>query len=131
MKKVPIQEYTDFRGQLIASEFFLEYGFIAKRIYILKNVPDDAQRGGHAHKKLKQIFFCLQGNFRITVSNGVTSESLILSQDNHGIFLENGLWRDLNEFSNDAICLVVASESYDASDYINNFEEYLEWKLVK
>lgn len=131
VKKVQLHEFTDSRGQLIASEFFSDHGVLAKRIYVLKNVPDFAKRGGHAHKELKQIFFCLQGSFRITVSNGVSKESFILSQDNPGILLESGLWRELYDFSNDTICLVVASEPYDPNDYINNFEDYLSWKTDK
>jgi len=130
-KKVELKEIVDSRGQLLVSEFFSEHGLAVKRIYILKKVPDYAQRGGHAHKKLKQIFLCLQGSFQITVSDGVKSETFNMSQHDPGIFLESGVWRDLNNFSKDAICLVLASESYDESDYIKNFEEYLSWREQK
>ncbi len=130
-KKVELKEFIDPRGQLLSSEFFSEHGLAVKRIYILKKVPDYAQRGGHAHKELKQIFFCLQGSFQISVSDGVKNETFNMSQDNPGIFLESGLWRDLSNFSKDAICLVLASESYDESDYIKNFEEYQSWKEQK
>ena len=128
IQKVQFREFSDSRGQLLATEFFLEHGFIAKRVYLLKNIPNIAQRGGHAHKNLKQIFFCLQGSFQISVTDGVTKEFFMISSDSDGILLESGLWRDLNHFSKDAICLVLASEPYDAADYISNFEDFLSWK---
>ena len=128
IKKIRLREFSDSRGQLLTTEFFLEHALTAKRVYILKNVPNFAQRGGHAHKELRQIFFCLQGSFRITVTDGVTSELFVMSHGDDGILLESGLWRDLNHFSQDAICLVIASEPYDADDYISNFEDFLLWQ---
>ncbi len=129
IETVQLQDFSDSRGQLLVAEFFSELGVVAKRIYILRNVPDLSQRGGHAHKKLKQVFFCLQGSFQMKVSDGVNSETVLMSQDTPGIFLRSGLWRDLNSFSEDAICLVIASEPYDVDDYIGNFNEYLSWRM--
>jgi dTDP-4-dehydrorhamnose 3,5-epimerase-like enzyme len=128
VEKVQLQDFSDSRGQLFVAEFFSEFDLLAKRIYLLRDVPDLAQRGGHAHKQLKQVIFCVQGSFQITVSDGKRSEVILMSQNAPGIFLRSGLWRDLNSFSKDAICLVIASELYDASDYIHNFEDYLSWR---
>lgn len=128
IETVQLQDFSDSRGQLLVTEFYSELGVVAKRIYILSNVPDSAQRGGHAHKELKQIFFCLQGSFQMKVSDGASNETVLMSPDTPGVFLRSGLWRDLNSFSPDAICLVIASEPYDPGDYIGNFDEYLSWR---
>jgi len=129
IETVKLQDFSDSRGQLLVAEFFSELGVVAKRIYILKNVPDLTQRGGHAHKELKQVFFCLQGSFQMKVSDGASSETVLMSRDTPGVFLRSGLWRDLNSFSPDAICLVIASEPYDPDDYIGNFDEYVSWRM--
>ena len=129
IETVELQDFSDSRGQLLVAEFFSELGVVAKRIYILRNVPDLAQRGGHAHKELKQVFFCLQGSFQMKVSDGASNETVLMSRDTPGVFLRSGLWRDLNSFSPDAICLVIASEPYDPEDYIGNFDEYLSWRM--
>jgi hypothetical protein len=128
VEDVHLQKFRDVSGALDVSEFFLEFGFISKRIYILHEIPKFAERGGHAHKQLEQIFFSLQGTFQVKISDGKINEDRFLSADGPGILLRRGLWRELMNFSTDAICLVLASEPYEPLDYVNSYEDYLRWK---
>jgi dTDP-4-dehydrorhamnose 3,5-epimerase-like enzyme len=115
----------------ILSVFDLEnQQFLVKRLYYISNVPYGQSRGLHGHKKLKQIFLALAGEFTLNVTDGEVHDSVILNAHGPGYLLPAGYWRELNNFSNDvgAVCLVLASESYDPSDYIYSFDEYLDWR---
>jgi len=128
LKEIQVTNFLDNRGNLDVAEFQNIGEFKTKRIYYISSVPEDDARGAHAHKNLDQVFFAVAGNFIMTVTDGSITETVELKAHKEGYFLPAGYWRDLNEFTNDAICLVLASEHYDESDYIHSFEEYLEWK---
>jgi hypothetical protein len=128
LQEIQIVNFKDERGILDVAEFQSIGKFETKRIYYISNVPESNQRGSHAHKKLKQVFFALVGNFKLTVTDGLLTETVELKAHESGYFLPAGYWRDLTDFSSDAVCLVLASDYYEKSDYIPSFAEYLEWK---
>lgn len=91
------------------------------------DVPKGGIRGQHGHKKLQQVFICLNGYFDLSVTDGMSLERVTLNR-HEAVYLANGLWRELSNFSADGICLVLASQTYDVQDYIFDFEEFLKWK---
>ena len=108
----------------------LELPFQVKRIYTIENVPGGESRGFHAHKSLKQIFCMIQGQMEIALSTPDFSQTFQLSKVKDSVLhIEPGYWRVLNHFSSDAICLVLASEKYDESDYFRSYEDYSLWFL--
>jgi mannose-6-phosphate isomerase-like protein (cupin superfamily) len=128
LQEIQVTTSADARGILDIAEFQGFGRFETKRVYYISNVPDGNTRGAHAHKQLNQVFFALSGNFDMTVTDGLVTETVELKAHEKGFFLPAGHWRDLKNFTSDAICLVLASEHYDENDYIRSFEEYLEWK---
>jgi mannose-6-phosphate isomerase-like protein (cupin superfamily) len=128
LREIQVKKFLDKRGNLDIAEFEGIRNFGTKRIYYISNVPENDSRGAHAHKKLDQVFFAVSGNFSLTVTDGSITETVELREHESGYFLPAGYWRDLKNFTNNAVCLVLASEHYDESDYIRSFEDYLEWK---
>ena len=131
LNPVGVENFIDDRGALSISNLPHFEKFETKRIYYISNVPAKTLRGAHAHKKLKQIFFAISGKFNLRVTDGVITEEVELSAFSGGYFLSEGYWRELSNFSSDAVCLVLASEHYDENDYIHSYDEYLEWKKIE
>lgn len=128
LRSIDVSNFSDARGELLVSELGLNPMFEVKRIYSISNVGPECVRGQHAHKKLQQIFFALKGSFCLSVSNGTSQETVTVSYSNEGYYLPAGNWRELSAFSNDAVCLVLASSPYSVEDYIFEYTEYLNWK---
>ena len=128
LQEIQVNSLRDTRGNLDIAEFYNVANFETKRIYYISNVPKGNSRGSHAHKELNQIFFALAGSLTMTVTDGLTTETVELTAHNKGYFLPAGYWRDLKNFSTDAVCLVLASEHFNENDYIHSFAEYLEWR---
>lgn len=128
LKEIQVENYLDNRGNLGVAEFQSIGKFETKRIYYISGVPENDARGAHAHKNLDQVFFAVAGNINLTVTDGSITETVDLKAHEKGYYLPAGYWRDLKNFTNDAVCLVLASEHYDENDYIRSYEEYLEWK---
>jgi len=103
--------------------------FDIKRIYYIKNVPNGFSRGRHGHKELQQIIIAISGSFTVKVIEREGSKNFSLTQANEGLFLPKMSWRELFNFSEDAICLVLASEKYDSNDYVHDIDEFS--KLMK
>ncbi|EMQ94865.1 hypothetical protein D778_00225 [Xanthomarina gelatinilytica] len=102
--------------------------FSVKRVYYLYDVPSNAYRGGHAHKNLYQFLIALSGSFDVVLDDGNQKTKITLNKPNKGLLIPNGIWRELENFSSGSVCLVLASEEYDESDYIRNYKEFV---LVK
>ncbi len=128
LKPVHVSHLIDQRGTLDIAELEIEDQFVTKRIYCISGVPKNHSRGAHAHKSLKQIFFAVAGSLELTVTDGATTETVELVAHKEGFFLPAGYWRDLNNFSDDAVCLVLASEHFSEADYIRSYDEYLRWR---
>jgi dTDP-4-dehydrorhamnose 3,5-epimerase-like enzyme len=128
LTKVESETFSDARGVLNAIELPEELNFETKRIYYITEVPVNSIRGTHAHKKLRQIFFALSGSFTLIVTDGQRTDKVRISAHSSGYYLPSGYWRELTEFEPETICLVLASEHFNDSDYIKEKNTYLEWR---
>ena len=99
--------------------------FDVKRVYYLFDVPSGAKRGGHAHKKLKQVILAISGSFDVVLKDGKSKEIVTLNRPDKGLLIENNIWRELENFSSGSVCLVLASEEFSEDDYIRSYKEYL------
>ena len=100
------------------------YPFHIKRVYYLYDVPSNAYRGGHAHKEVKELLIALSGSFEVLLDDGKNKQKVMLNKPNKGLLIPTGVWRELDNFSSGAVCLVLASEEYDESDYIRDYNEF-------
>jgi len=124
--KYVFQPHGDDRGQLIALEEFKDIPFNIKRVYYIYDTAAGVTRGLHAHKSLQQILICIHGSCRIRLDNGYEKKEVPLERPYEGLYVPNDVWREMYDFSPDAVLLVLASEVYDEADYIRNYEEFLE-----
>jgi mannose-6-phosphate isomerase-like protein (cupin superfamily) len=123
--KIPVVE--DVRGNLgIIQSNFLPFEF--KRVYYLFDVPSNAFRGGHAHVNQQEVLIALSGSFEVTVNDGIEKKRYLLNKPNVGLLIPTGIWRELENFSSGAVCLVLASDDFLEEDYIRDFDEFLSTK---
>ncbi|HBK83481.1 MAG TPA: hypothetical protein DDZ41_07770 [Flavobacterium sp.] len=101
--------------------------FVIKRVYYLYDVPSTAKRGGHAHKNLTQILIALSGSFDVVLNDGKTFEKVTLNKPDKGLLINNNTWRELENFSSGAVCLVLASDEFMEDDYIRDFEKFMNY----
>lgn len=114
---------SDIRGDLAIVEN-TDIPFNVRRVYYLYNVPAGSTRGGHAHKNLQQIIIALSGSFRVTVNDGAEESTFCLRDPQQGLYLERLVWRELDEFSQGAVCMVLASDEYLENDYIRDRADF-------
>ena len=117
---------ADTRGNLTVVEGNEHIPFDIKRVYYLYDVPGGAARGGHAHKNLQQIIIALSGSFDVLLDDGVDTKTYTLNRAFQGLYLSNMIWRELDNFTSGAVCMVLASERYDENDYYRDYEEFIE-----
>lgn len=127
-KLIEIDQIGDRRGHISVVENNREVPFEVKRVYYLYDVPSGEERGGHAHKELQQLIVAVSGSFDIVVDDGTKKETFSLNRPNKGLYFPAGLWREINNFSSGAICLVLASHTYDENDYIRGYQDFLSYK---
>ncbi len=102
--------------------------FEIKRVYYLYDVPSDAYRGGHAHKNLNQFMIALSGSFEVKIDDGSNHKKIMLNKPNQGLLIPSGIWREMDNFSAGAVCLVLASEFFDESDYFRDYNSFIDYK---
>ena len=102
--------------------------FEIKRVYYLYDVPSDAFRGGHAHKNLIQFMIALSGSFEVKIDDGSNNKKVMLNKPNQGLLIPSGIWREMDNFSAGSVCLVLASEFFDESDYFRDYNSFLDYK---
>lgn len=117
----------DMRGDLSVGEFEKTVPFRPRRYFLVLNVPSREVRGAHAHKTCHQFLICAAGSCSVVVDDGDRRREVQLDKPNIGLFIPAGIWATQYKYSADALLLVFASEHYDASDYIREYGEYLEW----
>jgi len=127
--KYAFQQHGDERGMLVALEENNDIPFKIKRVYYMYDTKDGVRRGYHAHKKLEQILICIHGSCKILLDNGTEKKVVSLEKPYEGLYVSNSMWREMFDFSSDAVLMVLASEVYQEEDYIRNYEEFL--KFVK
>ena len=124
---IDIRRYSDNRGYLSVVENGIDIPFDIKRIYYLYLVPEVA-RGAHAHKALQQLLIATSGSVDVIMNDGEEKKTFHLDRPWKGLFIPSGLWRDLENFSGGAVLMCLASEKYDAADYIRDYQEFLKYK---
>ena len=126
--KYMFQPHGDERGQLVALEEAKDIPFAIKRVYYMYDTKAGVRRGFHAHKSLKQILICIHGSCKILLDNGEEKKVVPLEKPYEGLYVGNDMWREMFDFSPDAVLMVLASELYDESDYIRDYDEFLKYK---
>lgn len=124
VKLVNIPVIEDVRGNLafVQNDFL---PFELKRVYYLFDIPSNSFRGGHSHIDQHEILISLSGSFNVTLNDGFIKKKYLLNKPNIGLHIPTGIWRELENFSSGAVCLVLASEVFDEADYIRDFDEFL------
>lgn len=125
---IDLRKIGDPRGNLTPIEGGADIPFDIKRVYYLYDVPGGESRGAHAHKELQQLIVAASGSFTITLDDGKEKKSFTLNRSYYGLLIVPGIWRDLDDFSSGAVLLCLASEHYDAADYIRDYNEFLIFK---
>ena len=121
--------HGDDRGQLVAIEAMKDLPFAIKRVYYIYDTLPGVRRGFHAHMKLQQILVCVSGSCKIHLDNGTDTAEVTLDKPNEGLYISNDMWREMYDFSDGAVLLVLASEYYDEADYIRNYDDFI--KMVR
>ncbi len=127
IKKIMFKSHGDSRGDLVAIEELKDITFPIRRVYYMYNVGKDIVRGRHAHKSLEQVLICVHGSCKVKLDNGRESEVILLDNPNEGVYVSNAVWREMYDFSEGAVLMVLASKLYDESDYIRNYDEFLRY----
>ena len=115
-------------GSITVMENNVNLPFAIRRIYYLYDVPMGAGRGGHAHYDLHQYIISASGSFTFILDDGTKKKEVFLNHPNKALHIVPGIWREMKDFSSGSICLVLASTNYIESDYIRNYEEFLNYK---
>lgn len=124
LKIIDFPQLGDERGSLISLETSKQIPFDIKRIYYIYGTEKDVARGFHAHKQLKQVAVCVAGKCRMILDDGKNREEMWLDSPAKGLLIEDMVWREMHDFSEDCVLLVLASEHYDEADYIRDYEEF-------
>lgn len=123
---IELQNIGDHRGSLTFVENQRQVPFAIKRVYYLYDVPVGCRRGAHGHLKLEQFILAINGSFNITVDDGLEKKTFELHSPHVGLYVPPMIWRDLDSFSPNAVCLVLASDFYDEADYFRKYNEFCE-----
>lgn len=104
--------------------------FEVKRIYYLYAIPENQERGAHAHKELFQLLLAASGSFKVELDDGKSTKKVFLNQPSQGLLIKPGIWRNITDFSFGSVALVLASEYYTETDYIRNYDEFLKYRKM-
>ena len=122
---IELPKIADPRGNLSFIEGERHIPFQIRRVYYLYDVPGGSDRGSHAHKKLQQFIVAMSGSFDVVLHDGREEKRFHLNRSYYGLYVCSMIWRYLDNFSSGAVCMVLASEPYDESDYIRDHSEFL------
>jgi len=125
--KYVFQPHGDERGQLVSLEEYIDIPFTIKRVYYMYDTLEGVVRGHHAHKSLQQILVCIHGSCKVKLDNGHETKIVPLEKPYEGLYVSNVVWREMYDFSSDAVLMVLASEIYNEEDYIRDYDEFLEF----
>ena len=124
---IDIPKIKDRRGNLAVVEKDT-IPFAMQRIYYLFDVPAGAYRGGHAHKNQQAFLIAMSGSFEVILDDGSQRKSILLNRPDQGLLIRNGIWREIQNFSQGGVALVVSSDPYDEADYIRDYDAFVEYK---
>jgi hypothetical protein len=122
---VPLRRVSDLRGDLLAVELAKNIPFPVARLFTVMNVPSHHVRGEHAHKECHQLLVCLQGAVTVAADNGTDRREWVLDRPDIGLHIKPMTWAAQYRYSADAVLAVFASHSYEAGDYVRDYEEFL------
>lgn len=122
------KHHSERRGNLTVVENGQTLPFDVKRVYYLYDVPGGESRGAHAHRELEQLIIAVSGSFTVTLDDGNCKRSFFLNRPYQGLYVKSGMWRTLEDFSSGAVCMVLASDVYKASDYIRSYDEFIQFR---
>jgi len=122
---IDLPKVTDPRGNLTFIEGGRHIPFDIQRVYYLYDVPGGAERGGHAHKELRQLIIAISGSFDVVLDDGREKKRVHLDRSYHGLYVCPMIWRELDNFSSGSVCMVLASNRYDEADYYRSYDDYL------
>lgn len=124
--KYTFPPHGDDRGQLVAIEAMGDVPFQVNRVYYIYDTLPGVRRGFHAHRNLQQILICVHGNCKIHLDNGYETAEVLLDSPSEGLYISNDMWREMYDFSEGAVLLVLASQHYDEADYIRNYDDFID-----
>ena len=125
VKIIELPKIADPRGNLTFIEGGNHIPFDIKRVYYLYDVPGGAARGGHAHKNLQQLLIAMSGSFDVVLTDGKEKRRIHLNRSYFGLYIPTMLWREIDNFSSGAVCMVLAADTYKESDYYRDYADYL------
>ncbi len=122
------KHHSDRKGNLTVVQNGITVPFDIKRVYYLYDVPGGESRGSHAHRALSQLIVAASGSFRVVLDDGSAKRAFVLNRPYQGLLVKPGIWRDLDDFSSGAVCMVLASEVYQPEDYIRDYDEFINYR---
>jgi dTDP-4-dehydrorhamnose 3,5-epimerase-like enzyme len=123
---ITLPKIEDYRGNIAVIEKDV-IPFQIKRVYYLFDVPSTAKRGGHAHKEQFELLIPLSGSFDVQLKDGKEEKTVTLNKPDKGLLIKSNVWRELDNFSSGAVCLVISSGEFDEADYIREFDEFIRY----
>ena len=127
IKMYNFQRHGDDRGMLVAIEEMKDIPFEIKRVYYMYDTIEGVRRGFHVHKCLQQILIPIHGTCKIHLDDGTETAEVVLDKPFEGLYISNDIWREMYDFSPDAVLMVLASEFYDERDYIRDYDKFLQY----
>lgn len=125
VKLIPLQAHGDERGSLVALEEGNNIPFEIKRVYYMFKTNQGVRRGFHAHKTLKQVAIAVRGSCRFMLDDGRERVDILLDNPAQGLLIESFMWREMYDFSDDCVLMVLADQLYDESDYVRDYEAFI------
>jgi len=123
---IELPKIQDHRGNLTFIEADRHVPFEIKRVYYLYDVPGGGSRAAHGHKALHQLMIAMSGSFDVTLDDGIEKKVFHLNRSYYGLYIPPMMWRDLDNFSSGAVCMVLASDYFDENDYFRNHDDFLQ-----
>lgn len=125
VKLIPLQSHGDSRGALVSLETYKNIPFDIKRVYYIFNTEKGVERGFHAHKDLQQLAIVVNGSCRFRLDDGNERISVYLDNPSQGLYIDSCIWREMYDFSDDCVLVVLANNHYDEDDYIRDYEKFI------